>query len=490
MYLSALNNIGATMPDPVITGLTQDSRQVRPGFLFAALSGVRDAGVRYVQDAVQNGAVAILVANDVVMPDGMAGVAIIRSDNPRRDLSLMAAAFYQNQPGHIVAVTGTNGKTSTVHFAQQMWRGGGFSAASLGTLGVRGSAGDESGSMTTPDPVSLHAKLNELYDAGITHLAMEASSHGLQQHRLDGVRLAAAGFTNLTRDHLDYHGTMEDYLAAKARLFGDVLQAGGVAVLNADVPEFFALKKICDDRQIRVWGYGAHGPDLKMIKRTAQPGGQALILDVLGRRYELVLPLVGTFQAMNALCALGLALAVDQDLDVVAALSNLQGAPGRLQFVPGHPSGAAVYIDYAHTPDALENILHALRPHTQGRLLCLFGCGGDRDAGKRPMMGGIAARLADVTIITDDNPRSEDPARIRAAIAAGADDDAKVIDAKVIDDRRAAIQWAIEELKEGDVLVVAGKGHEQGQIFADRTEPFDDVDETKNAIERLIGKKN
>jgi UDP-N-acetylmuramoyl-L-alanyl-D-glutamate--2,6-diaminopimelate ligase len=485
LYLSALNKIGAGMPDPVITGLTQDSRQVQPGFLFAALSGVRDAGAHYLKDAVENGAVAVLVSNDDALPDGLSNVAVIRSDNPRRDLSLMAAAFYHHQPAHIVAVTGTNGKTSTVHFAQQMWRTHGVQAASLGTLGVRGATGTQAGSMTTPDPVSLHTKLADLSETGITHLAMEASSHGLQQHRLDGVKIAAAGFTNLTRDHLDYHVTMEGYLAAKARLFSDLLQDDGVAVLNSDVGEFFVLQKLCNDRNIRVWGYGAHGPDIKIIKRTALPEGQALSLDVFGKRHEVVLPLVGSFQAMNALCALGLALAVEPNIDVGAALSNLQGAPGRLQRVSGHPSGAAVYVDYAHTPDALENILHALRPHTQGRLLCLFGCGGDRDPGKRSMMGGIAANLADLAIITDDNPRSENPATIRAAIAAGAGDDAKIID-----DRRKAIQWAIEELKTGDVLVLAGKGHEQGQIFADRTDPFDDVEEAKQAIERLIGKKN
>lgn len=485
MYLSALNKNWAGMPDPDITGLTQDSRQVRPGFLFAALSGVRAVGAAYIKDAVQNGAVALLLATDDVLPEGLSGIAVLRSDNPRRDLSMMAAAFYKDQPAHIVAVTGTNGKTSTVHFAQQMWRGHGAKAASLGTLGVQGALGAQAGTMTTPDPVSLHHKISELAGAGITHLAMEASSHGLQQHRLDGVKITAAGFTNLTRDHLDYHVTMEDYLVAKARLFSDLLQEDGVAVLNADVGEFFALKKLCDQRKIRVWGYGAHGPDLRIIKRTALPEGQALRLEILGRIYDLTLPLVGTFQAMNALCALGLALAVEPELDVQSALSNLQGAPGRLQLVPGHPAGAAVYVDYAHTPDALENILHALRPHTQGRLLCLFGCGGDRDPGKRPMMGGIAATLSDLAIITDDNPRSENPAMIRAAIAAGAGENAKTID-----DRRKAIQWSIEELKTGDVLVLAGKGHEQGQIFADRTDPFDDVEEAHKAIERLIGKKN
>ena len=485
MRLSALSKLPAGMPDPEIQGLTQDSRQVRRGYLFAAIAGSRADGVHYIADAVRNGAAAILVPSHVSLPPEAAQISVIQSDNPRHDFSLMAAKFYGQQPEHIVAVTGTNGKTSTVHFTQQLWQAQGLKAASLGTLGVRGPGLSRAGSMTTPDPVALHGELADLAAAGITHLAMEASSHGLQQSRLDGVLVSAAGFTNLTRDHLDYHATMEDYLAAKARLFNTLLQTGGTAVLNADIAEFPALKALCEKRGIRVWGYGHQGQDLKIIRRNVLPQGQELDLEILGQLHTVTLPLVGTFQAMNALCALGLAMAENEDQALVAALSSLHGAPGRLQLVSGHPEGAAVYVDYAHTPDALSNILAALRPHTQRRLICMFGCGGDRDPGKRPIMGRIAASESDFAIITDDNPRSESPEKIRMQIAEGAGPAAKIID-----NRRNAIQWAVAQLQDGDVLVVAGKGHEQGQIFAERVDPFDDVDEVKQAIERLEGKKN
>jgi UDP-N-acetylmuramoyl-L-alanyl-D-glutamate--2,6-diaminopimelate ligase len=485
LRLSALSNIQAASPDPDIQGLTQDSRQVRRGYLFAAIAGSRADGTTYIADAVRNGAVAVLVPLNAPLPPEAANISIIQSDNPRHALSLMAAKFYAQQPDHIVAVTGTNGKTSTVHFTQQLWQARGLKSASLGTLGVRGVGLSRAGSMTTPDPVALHGELADLAAAGITHLAMEASSHGLQQCRLDGVLVSAAGFTNLTRDHLDYHATMDEYLAAKTRLFGSLLQPGGTAVLNADIVEFPVLKTLCENRGVRVWGYGHHGLDFKIISRTALPQGQNLELEVLGQRHKITLPLVGEFQAMNALCALGLAMAGNDDQALVAALEKLHGAPGRLQLVPGHPGEAAVYVDYAHTPDALANILAALRPHTQKRLICLFGCGGDRDPGKRPIMGKIAAHDADLAIITDDNPRNESPEKIRAAIADGAGPVAKIID-----NRRTAIQWAVAQLQDGDVLVVAGKGHEQGQVFADRVDPFDDVDEVKQAIERLKGKTN
>lgn len=487
MQLSALSNIAAGTPDPHITGLTQDSRQVRAGYLFAALSGARADGAQYIFDAIRNGAAALLVPEGLALPAEAAGLSIIRAENPRHALSLIASRFYKDQPAHIVAVTGTNGKTSTAHFTQQLWAATGLKSASLGTIGVHGVGIHRDGSMTTPDPITLHTELASLAQAGITHLAMEASSHGLQQARLDGVRLQAAGFTNLTRDHLDYHAGMDEYLAAKARLFESVLPAGGIAVMNADVPEFSKLEKICTQRQIKVWGYGSQGKELRLIARTPQPFGQEIELEVHGQRHHFVLPLVGAFQTMNALCALGLAMAgAGEDASqYIFALENIQGAPGRLQMVGGHPKQAAVYIDYAHTPDALVNILGALRPHTTGRLICIFGCGGDRDPGKRPLMGDIAVKNSDLAIITDDNPRSESPDAIRQAIAAGAGPQAKIIG-----DRRAAIQWAVDELKEGDVLVVAGKGHEQGQIFADRTDPFDDFAEAKQAIESLTGKKS
>ena len=351
-------------------------------------------------------------------------------------------------------------------------------AASLGTLGLHGAGIDRSGSMTTPDTVTLHAELAELAKAKIDHLAVEVSSHGLDQYRLDGMKITVAGFTNLTRDHLDYHADMDEYFTAKARLFSEVLDEKGAAVLNADVPKFTALKALCDARGLRVISYGSQGRDLKITKRVPTGSGQNLSLEIFGKAHEVSLPLVGEFQAMNALCALGMVLAENESRlsDILKALENIKGAPGRLQYVSGHSRGAAIYVDYAHTPDALENVLKALRPHTQNKLVCLFGCGGDRDKGKRPVMGKIASLYADAVIVTDDNPRSEEPAQIRSEILAGAKG------ATEISGRREAIQTAVQKLEAGDVLVVAGKGHEQGQIFKTHTDPFDDVTEVKAAI--------
>ncbi len=459
-----------------LKGLTQDSRAVKEGYLFAALPGAKTDGRKFIADAVLNGAKYILAVPGTEVP---AGVILITDENPRRRLALMAAEFYGRQPERIVAVTGTNGKTSTVHFTKQIWKALGYKAASIGTLGVRAPGMIRSGSMTTPDPVTLHAELADLAAAGITHLAMEASSHGLDQYRLDGVTMQAAGFTNLTRDHLDYHGSMEAYSLAKLRLFNAVLKEGGVAVINADEEDFAELT--LDDLPGKTkLGYGKTGHDIQILSHILQPAGQNLRVKILGKTYEINLPFIGNFQAMNALCALGLVLSEnlkDQNfIDLcVSKISDLRTPPGRLQLVPGHAEGA-VYVDYAHTPDALENILKALRPHTEGKLVCVFGCGGDRDKGKRPVMGKIAHDLADDVIVTDDNPRSEDPATIRREILTGAPG------AKEIGNRHEAIRTAIKNLNKGDVLVIAGKGHEQGQIFADRTDPFDDVTEAALAI--------
>lgn len=468
-------------PDPEITAIAADSRQARRGALFAAMPGNRADGRAFIDMAVHNGAAAVLAAPGTVVPEG---VALVADENPRKALAQIAARFYKRQPAQIVAVTGTNGKTSTVYFTQQLWEALDVKAASLGTLGIRGAGVTHGGSMTTPDPITLHAQLADLAAAGFEHVAMEASSHGLAQHRLDALKLRAAGFTNLTRDHLDYHPTMEDYLAAKARLFTDVLADDGVAVLNADIAEFEQLRALC---RMRVLSFGKAG-DIRLVKREPLPQGQAVVLSVAGKIYEFILPLVGAFQAMNALCALGLVMAeVPEDTGrndrLVDALSRLRGAPGRLQLVPGHGRGGAVYVDYAHTPDALENVIGALRPHTAGKLYCLFGCGGDRDPGKRPIMGRIAAEQADVAIVTDDNPRTEDATKIRAAVMVGTNGKAREIG-----DRRKAIHEVVSLLGEGDVLVIAGKGHEQGQIIGDRVEPFDDVTEAENAIAHLKGK--
>ncbi|MCK6418025.1 MAG: UDP-N-acetylmuramoyl-L-alanyl-D-glutamate--2,6-diaminopimelate ligase [Alphaproteobacteria bacterium] len=464
-----------------ITGLTQDSRAVRPGFLFAALPGSKADGRRYINDAIRNGASVILAPRGTgIEAAHLSGdVKLITDENPRRALALLAARFYGQQPQTIVAVTGTNGKTSTVHFVKQFWLAAGYKAASIGTLGVRAPGLIRSGSMTTPDPVSLHAELADLCAVGITHLAMEASSHGLDQYRLDGVQIRAAAFTNLSRDHLDYHPDMQAYFAAKTRLFTDILQEGGAAVLNADVPECKHLIDAIGGRA-HVLTYGAAGRDFKLLQATPTPQGLDLQLEIQGQAHNLALPLAGAFQAMNVLCALGLAIACApaHAQTFIDALRALQGVPGRMQHVGG-PKGAAVYIDYAHTPDALETVLKALRPHTQRRLVALFGCGGDRDRGKRPLMGKIAHDLADTVIVTDDNPRSERPDSIRAAILAGAQG------AREIPGRREAIAQAIQDLAAGDVLVIAGKGHEQGQIFENHTEPFDDAQEARKVIGEL-----
>ena len=484
MRLSKLNSTYQGDFDPEIEGLTEDSRRVEEGWLFAAFPGTKVDGRKFVEEAVRHGAVAILSSDKIEVPVGHK-VAVLQADNPRRTLAKMAAKFYGRQPEIIVAITGTNGKTSTAWFTQQLWEVLGLRAASVGTLGIRGIEIEalrnaKLSSMTTPDMVSLMATLADLAASNINHLAMEASSHGLSQYRLDGVKVRAAAFTNLTRDHLDYHPDMDDYFSAKARLFSDVLIDGGTAVLNADIPEYGALKKICTDRKLRVIDYGWKATALKLVTRTAEAKGQALTISWQGKNYGVTLPLVGEFMVMNALAALGLVLAdmPERIDDLVKALGTLKGAPGRLQSVSGHPQGA-VYVDYAHTPDALENVLKALRPHTEGQLICVVGCGGDRDPGKRPIMGKLAATLADVVVITDDNPRSEDPTKIRAAMLREAPG------AQEIGDRREAIRWAISHMKKNDVLVIAGKGHEQGQIIGGRVEPFDDVEEAAHAITDL-----
>ncbi len=484
MRLSDLVDTYDGPPDPVIAGLTQDSRQVKPGWLFAALPGHKDDGARYIADAVRNGAVAVLAAKGTTIDvSGDNGIALLVDEHPRRLFAQLSARFFGAQPDVVAAVTGTNGKTSTVLFTQQIWAQLGLAGASIGTLGVRGPGLIRSGSLTTPDPVALHAELADLAAAGITHLAMEASSHGLHQRRLDGVKAQVAGFTNLSHDHLDYHGTMAAYLEAKAHLFDGILQPGGTAVLNADIPEYETLRDRVLARDCRVLSYGKGGTNIVLQSATPTPQGQAVGLAVGGVTYSVILPLVGAFQVMNALCALGLVIAEDAALteQAVRALAHLTGAPGRLEYVPGHQGGGAVYVDYAHTPDALTHVLEALRPHTAGRLICVIGCGGDRDPHKRPLMGAAAAQLADLAVITDDNPRSEDPAVIRAAMMAGIKepDQGKV---KEIGDRRAAIQFAVKETGGGDVLVVAGKGHEQGQIIGEQIEPFDDVAEVKKSM--------
>jgi UDP-N-acetylmuramoyl-L-alanyl-D-glutamate--2,6-diaminopimelate ligase len=466
--------------EPDIAGLSVDSRQVRPGFLFAAWAGARTDGRRFAAEAVRKGAIAILTDDPAALDlDDMArqSIAIVTDPNPQRRLALAAAHFYAEQPKTIAAVTGTNGKTSVAHFTREIWAGLGLPAASLGTLGLVTPRGRRPGSLTTPDSVALHRDLAELAADGIDHAAIEASSHGLHQCRLDGVAIAAAAFTNLTRDHLDYHRDMESYRAAKERLFLALLPAAGSVVLNADSDEFPRLSELCRARGQTVIGYGeAAGADLRIVDRAPSGGSQSLVLDLFGARHDLVLPLVGEFQAMNALAALGLAVATGSPLeDAAATLVWLPAVPGRLQLV-GEPNRAAVFVDYAHTPDALTTVLTALRPHTEGRLVVAFGAGGDRDRGKRPLMGAAAAALADLVYVTDDNPRTENAAEIRRAILAAAPG------AIEFGDRRAAIAAAIGELRPGDVFVIAGKGHESGQIIGTETLPFDDVEVAREVI--------
>ncbi len=465
---------------PDITGLTADSRAVEPGFLFAALPGTQVDGRDFIDQAIAKGARAILAPTGTVLPATASGIELITDDRPRRQFARMAAAFYGKQPATIAAVTGTNGKTSTAHFVRQIWERLGKSAASLGTLGISAPGMEQYGALTTPDPVALHASLAELAEAGITHLAMEASSHGLDQHRLDGVRVTSAGFTNLSHDHLDYHGTMEAYLEAKARLFDEILAPGGIAVLNADAPECDALATRAEAAGRTVMRFGDRGTGIRLDALAPQPHGSKLSLNVLGRSFDVTLPLAGAFQTANALCALGLVLADGADLDAaVGALESLNGVRGRMELVARHPNGAAIYVDFAHTPEALETVLEALRPHTKGRLAVVFGCGGDRDPGKRPVMGATVARLADQPIVTDDNPRNEDPAAIRAAVMAACPG------AEEIGDRAEAIRKAVAGLAPDDVLVIAGKGHETGQIVGEDVHPFDDSEHARTAAKTL-----
>ena len=461
-------------PDPEIVGLSADSRTIRPGFLFAALPGTRLDGRAFADDAVAHGAVAILTDDAQALaltPQSRERVAILVDPNPHRRLACLAARFHGRQPRTIAAVTGTNGKTSVVHFTREIWTTLGFAAASLGTLGLITADGRRPGSLTTPDPIALHYDLATLAGRGIERAVIEASSHGLDQCRLDGVTVASAAFTNLTRDHLDYHGDMMRYRAAKDRLFSALLAPGGTAVLNADSGEFARLATLCHAGGHPVIAYGGHPTaDLCLSDCKPQGSSQLLLLNLFGQRRELVLPLAGAFQAVNALAALGLVVATGIPAAAAAeALVHLTSVPGRLEFVAALEEGGAIVVDYAHTPDALATVLATLRPHAQGRLIALFGCGGDRDAGKRPLMGQVAARLADRVYVTDDNPRNERPPQIRREILAAAPS------AIEIGDRREAIAAAIADLGPGDLLVIAGKGHETGQVVGSEIYPFDDA---------------
>jgi UDP-N-acetylmuramoyl-L-alanyl-D-glutamate--2,6-diaminopimelate ligase len=464
------------------SGLAADSREVRPGYLFAALTGVRADGADYIKDAVGRGAAAVLGRPELGAQAKELGVRFIAEENPRLALARCAAAFFDAQPKTVAAVTGTNGKTSVSVFLRQIWASLGKEAASLGTIGVVTSGGERMLKQTTPDPIELHRLLAELEHDGVEHLAVEASSHGLDQYRLDGVDISAVAFTNITRDHLDYHPTFEHYLGSKLRLFTEIVRGDGVAVVNADADHARHFIDAACKRGLRVMTVGESGDTLRLESCAPRGDGQTLRVVFDGARHKIDLPLAGSFQASNALVAAGLAIGLgDEPKRVFAALEKIAGAPGRLERVATTAPGATIYVDYAHTPDALETVLTAIRPHVAGKLHVVFGCGGDRDKGKRPLMGAAAAAFAEDVIVTDDNPRGENPSAIRREILAGC------ANAQEIGDRASAIRVGIAALKAGDVLVIAGKGHESGQIIGGETRPFSDRDEAIKAAIALGG---
>jgi len=464
-----------------VSGVTSDSRKVKRGFLFIAIAGSKADGAAYAARAVEAGAVAVAAEHK---PDGLPpGAVFVQVGNARRALALAASKFYPRQPGIVAAVTGTSGKTSVAAFTREIWTALEQQAASIGTVGVVSPKGEVYGSLTTPDPVDLHRSLDELAGEGVTHLALEASSHGLDQHRLDGIRIAAGGYTNLSRDHLDYHPTLEAYLAAKLRLFTDLMTANGTAVINVDDEHAPQVVEAAQRRGLKIMTIGKdatkRGEGIRIAEVAIDGFAQRVSFEHAGHLYNVKLPLVGAFQVYNAAVAAGLAIATGSaPAPVFAALEKLTGAKGRLELA-GSYHGAPIFVDYAHKPDALAKTLEALRPYASGKLVVVFGAGGDRDAGKRPLMGEIAHRQADRVIVTDDNPRSEEPAAIRAAIIAAAPG------ATEIGDRAEAIRAGISGLQKGDVLVIAGKGHETGQIVGGKTLPFSDHEAVAKVLKEL-----
>ena len=461
-----------------ITGISADSRKVKPGFLFFAIAGTKVDGGHFAKQAAAAGAVAVAAEG---RPDDLPDhIAFLPVANARRALALAATKFFPRQPAIIAAVTGTSGKTSVAAFTRQIWGTLGYQAASIGTIGLVSPRSEKYGSLTTPDPVELHRTLNELAGEGVTHLALEASSHGLDQHRLDGVSIAAGAFTNLSRDHLDYHPSVESYLAAKLRLFSDLITSNGTAVIDVDNCYAGQAVEAAQKRRLKIIAVGEKGEGIKLVRGPIESFAQAITLTYDGKTYKVKLPLVGAFQAHNAAVSAALAIATGGDpARVFAALEHLAGAKGRLELA-GIKNGAPVFIDYAHKPDALANALEALRPYVSGKLTVVFGAGGDRDAGKRPIMGRIATENADRVIVTDDNPRSEQPAAIRAAILAAAPG------AIEIGDRAEAIRAGVAMLNAGDVLLIAGKGHETGQIVGDKILRFSDHDAVAAALKEKV----
>ncbi len=450
----------------LITGFAIDHRKVAPGTVFGAFQGTIVNGEDYIAAAITAGAVAIVARAQAIVQ----GAVHIVSNEPRRTFALLATKFFAPFPATIVAVTGTNGKTSCVEMTRQLWRMEGHHAASIGTLGITTSDESVVTGLTSPDIATFLSNMAGLNREGVSHAAYEASSHGLHQYRAEGPRVIAGAFTNLSRDHLDYHGDMAAYFTAKLRLFSEVIADGGTAVVWADDPKACPVIDLARERGLKLFRVGKAGEELRLISREPTQLGQVLMVEAAGKSYKVTLPLIGAYQAANALISAGLVIASGSDIALTLSnLSRLQPVRGRLERAVISRAGAPVYVDYAHTPDALEAAISALRPHTKGRLILVFGAGGDRDSGKRKEMGIIAARDADVAIVTDDNPRSEDPALIRQAILKGCSA------ATEIGDRRSAIGAAIEMAGADDIVIIAGKGHEQGQIVGGLVLPFDDV---------------
>ena len=482
MHLSKLIEKGTTKlrqgwTDVEISGLSADSRNIRPGDLFAAIPGAATDGRCFIKEAIAKGASAILAPPDTHLDASHKKIPLVIEKNPRRALAKISARFFTTQPKTTVAITGTNGKTSVAHITQQLWNSLGKKAASLGTLGVCGPCNLNLSKLTTPDPVELHRLLLNLTSEGISHLALEASSHGLDQYRLDGVDIQAAVFTNFTRDHLDYHKTMASYLDAKLRLFRELLCNGGTAISYSGAPEAAIIEAIAKRRHQNYISYGSGSANISIVEKRQIDQGWTAAIQAFGKSYPVVLRFAGQFQIHNLLAAIALVHSTGTPLeDIFPVIETLTGVPGRMQRAGRSIGGGTVYIDYAHTPDALKNALLTLRPHITNKLILIFGCGGDRDIGKRGEMGAIACEFADRVIVTDDNPRTEDASLIRRSILK------RCANAREISDRREAIENTIAELKCGDGLLIAGKGHETGQIIGDDVLPFNDFEIAKAAL--------
>ena len=467
-----------------ITGITSDSRKVKAGYLFAAINGIKSNGEDYITQAINNGAIAILASKKIDQNIIGDNIALLIDQNPRRKLAKIAANFYGQQPDNIVAITGTNGKTSIAEFTRQLWQGLNIPSASIGTLGVSSAYQTKPScvskyGLTTPDPVAIHKILRDLKYEKINHVAMEASSHGLDMYRLDGVNFTACAFSNLSLDHLDYHKNMNDYLMAKMRLFSDLLPNNGIMVINKGCDQYEILSNIAAKRNHRIISYGLNHGDIYCVEHKANADGFTFKLSIFNDIFHIDFPLFGEFQIENALCAIGLAIACGgYAKDIAPLLNNLKPVTGRMQYIASNQNNAAIYVDFAHTPDALKTILTTIKPHVLGKLHLVFGCGGDRDQSKRPIMGKIASKYADIAIVCDDNPRNENAAEIRKFIM----DSCK--NAMEIGDRKQAIEYACGSLKTDDILIIAGKGHEQGQIIKDKILPFDDGKIVREFLEK------